>query len=72
MRAQECREMRETRAAAQEEKQRETLFFCAFPISCLQSHLWSFACLACLAQWTKKKERLLIVYNHCESHNSFL
>ena len=42
------RESRETRAAA-------------FPVSCLQSRAWSFACLARFDRRTKKKERLLVV-----------
>ena len=28
----------------------------------LQSRIWSFACLTRIARWTKKKERLLVVY----------
>ena len=53
------RETRETRAAARDEKR--CLFFRASPISRLQSHAWSFACLARFVRWTKKKERLLVV-----------
>ena len=28
----------------------------------LQSRIWSFACLTRIARWTKKKERVLVVY----------
>ena len=34
----------------------------ASPVSRRQSRAWSFACLALFARWTKKKERLLVVY----------
>ena len=35
-----------------------------------KSHAWSFACLRHFARWTKKKERLLVVYfdySKCEN-----
>ena len=33
------------------------------PVLCLQSWAWSFACLVRFAWWTKKKERMLVVYS---------
>ena len=33
------------------------------PVLRLESWAWSFACLVCFARWTKKKERLLVVYS---------
>ena len=33
------------------------------PVLRLQSWVWSFACLVRFARWTKKKERLLVVYS---------
>ena len=33
------------------------------PVLRLQSWAWSFACLVRFARWTKKKERLLVVYS---------
>ena len=37
------------------EGKRETLFCRASPVSCLQSRVWSFACLGRFARRTKKK-----------------
>ena len=34
-----------------------------WPVLRLQSRAWSFACLVRFAWWTKKKERLLVVYS---------
>ena len=64
------RETRETRAAAQEEK-KETIFFRASPVSRLQSRAWSFACLGRFARRTKKKERLLVVYENVVLTNRY-
>ena len=34
-----------------------------WPVLRLQSRAWSFTCLTRFARWTKKKERLLVVYS---------
>ena len=53
-------ETRETRAAR------------ASPVSRLQSHGWSFACLERFARRTKKKERLLVVYWTDTKHKNLI